>query len=50
MCGYLYFEDELGFPLSPYKNVRRWLDRIASLPGWKHPYEMMPKAPAKAVG
>jgi len=44
MCGYLYYEDELGFSLSPYTNVRRWLDRIASLPGWKHPYELMPRA------
>ncbi len=48
MCGYLYYEDELGFSLSPYGNVRRWLDRIASLPGWKHPYELMPRAYNKA--
>jgi len=48
MCGYLYFEDELGFSLSPYSNVRHWLDRIASLPGWKHPYDLMPRAYNKA--
>jgi len=48
LCGYLYFEDELGLSLSPYTNIRRWLDRIASLPGWKHPYVLMPRAPKKA--
>ena len=44
MCGYLYFEDELGFPLSSYENVTAWLDRIKTLPGWKHPYDLMPSA------
>ncbi len=47
LCGYLYYEGELGLTLSPYTNIRRWLDRIASLPGWKHPYELMPRAPKK---
>jgi glutathione S-transferase len=44
MCGYLYFEDELGLSLKPYGAIRRWLDRIAALPGWKHPYDLMPRA------
>jgi glutathione S-transferase len=48
LCGYLYYEDELGVSLSPHTNIRRWLDRIASLPGWKHPYDLMPHAPKKA--
>jgi glutathione S-transferase len=43
MCGYLYFGDELGVDLSPYPNVQRWIDRIAALPGWKHPYDLMPR-------
>ena len=24
----------------------RWLDRIAALPGWAHPYDMMPGNPS----
>jgi glutathione S-transferase len=27
-------------------HIDRWLDRIATLPGWKHPYDMMPGSPA----
>ncbi len=49
LCGYLYYEDELALSLSPYSNIRRWLDRIASLPGWKHPYQLMPRAPKKVA-
>lgn len=48
MCGYLFYGDELTVPLEPYVNVRKWMDRIASQPGWKHPYDLMPRAKAKA--
>jgi len=44
MCGYLYFGDELGVDLARYNNVLKWLDRIAARPGWKHPYDLMPRA------
>jgi len=44
MCGYLYFKDELGIPLEPYQNIAEWLDRLKALPGWKHPYDLMPSA------
>jgi len=44
MCGYLYFGDELTIDLGVYPNVQRWLGRIAALPGWKHPYDLMPRA------
>ncbi len=44
MCGYLFYGDELTVPLEPHINVLKWMDRIRSLPGWKHPYELMPRA------
>jgi glutathione S-transferase len=47
LCGYLYYGDELTVPLDPYIHVQNWLDRIKALPGWKHPYDLMPRA-AKA--
>jgi glutathione S-transferase len=47
MCGYLYFGDELSVDLSAYPNVQRWIDRIAALPGWKHPYDLMPRGYAR---
>jgi glutathione S-transferase len=43
MCGFLYYGDELGVDLSAYPHVQRWIDRIAALPGWKHPYDLMPR-------
>lgn len=43
MCGYLFYGDELPVPLEQYVHVLKWLDRIRSLPGWKHPYDLMPR-------
>ncbi len=43
MCGYLYYDDELPFALSDFPKVENWLDRIKNIPGWKHPYDLMPR-------
>ena len=45
LCGYMFFGAELPLPLEPYPHVVSWLQRIKSLPGWKHPYDLMPRAP-----
>ncbi len=45
LCGYMFYGQELPLSLDPYTHVLNWLDRIKSLPGWKHPYELMPRAP-----
>ncbi len=45
LCGYMFFEGELGIDLAEYPNVSAWLDRIKALPGWKHPYDLMPGHP-----
>jgi glutathione S-transferase len=44
MCGYLCFGDELGLDLTVYSHLQSWLGRIAALPGWKHSYDLMPRA------
>ena len=44
IAGYLFYGDELTVPLEPHENLLRWLDRIKALPGWKHPYDLMPRA------
>jgi glutathione S-transferase len=49
MLGYLYYGDELTVPLGDFGNIRRWTDRVKAMPGWKHPYEMMPGGPGKTV-
>ncbi|WP_299134914.1 glutathione S-transferase family protein [uncultured Amaricoccus sp.] len=43
--GYLYFPDEFAIDLAAYPNIERWRAAIAALPGWKHPYELMPGHP-----
>lgn len=43
-CSYLYYPEPFGFSRADWPNIDRWLDRIAALPGWRHPYEMMRRA------
>jgi len=45
ICGYLFFEDEIGVDWSSYPNVKSWLARLKDEPRWKHPYELMPGHP-----
>ena len=43
-CGYLFYPEPFGFVRSDWPNIDRWLARIAALPGWKAPYDLMPRA------
>jgi glutathione S-transferase len=47
LCAYLYYPaDEFGFDIAgTHRNIGAWLERIKALPGWKHPYELMPGYP-----
>lgn len=45
-CGYLFYDEPFGFSRADWPHIDRWLDRIAALPGWKHPYQMMPGNPS----
>ncbi|MEL7281678.1 MAG: glutathione S-transferase [Pseudomonadota bacterium] len=45
-CGYLYYPEPFGFDRTEWKNIDRWLGNISALPGWKHPYDLMPGSPA----
>ena len=42
LCGYLYYDGEIGIDWKDFPQVARWLGEIRALPGWKHPYELMP--------
>jgi glutathione S-transferase len=46
--GYLYYDHEFGHDLTSYQNIERWRQAIAALPGWKHPYDLMPGHPIPA--
>ncbi|TQM93243.1 glutathione S-transferase family protein [Roseinatronobacter monicus] len=45
-CGYLFYPEPFGFSRTEWPAIDRWLTRIADLPGWKHPYDLMPGSPA----
>ena len=45
MCGYLFWPDEFGIDLGEFPAIAAWLGRIRALPGWVHPYELMPGHP-----
>jgi glutathione S-transferase len=47
LVAYLYYPvEEFGFDIAAqHRNIGTWLDRIRSLPGWAHPYDLMPGHP-----
>jgi glutathione S-transferase len=47
LVAYLYYPpDEFGFDIAAdHGNIGAWLARIKALPGWKHPYDLMPGDP-----
>jgi glutathione S-transferase len=47
LAGYLYYPaEEFGFDIAAtYPAIAKWLDRIKTLPGWEHPYKLMPGYP-----
>jgi glutathione S-transferase len=44
LCGYLYYPEPFGFARAEWPEIDAWLSRIAALPGWAHPYDLMPRA------
>ncbi|AGZ35806.1 glutathione S-transferase [Pseudomonas sp. SWI6] len=44
LAGYVYMPEDTGIELENYPHIQAWKARIKALPGWKHPYELMPKA------
>jgi glutathione S-transferase len=44
MIAYLsYPSDETGFDLATsHPAIQAWLDRVAQMPGWRPPYELLP--------
>ncbi len=40
-CSYLFYTEEFGFTRKDWPAIDRWLSRIESLPGWRHPYDLM---------
>jgi glutathione S-transferase len=49
LCGYLYFDDEIGVDWAGYPGIRDWLARIRAEPRWRAPYDLMPGHPRPAA-
>ncbi len=47
LTSYFYYPaEEFGFDIAAqHENIAAWLDRIKKLPGWAHPYDLMPGFP-----
>lgn len=47
LAGYLYYPaEEFGFDIpKDHPAIGAWMERMKALPGWKHPYELMPGYP-----
>jgi glutathione S-transferase len=47
LTGYLYYPaEEFGFDIgNEHPEIAAWCERMKALPGWKHPYELMPGYP-----
>ena len=47
LTSYLYYPaEEFGFDIAAeHKNIAAWLERMKALPGWGHPYDLMPGYP-----
>ena len=56
MVGYLYYPpEETGFDFEKsFPAIHAWRQRIAALPGWKPPYQLMPvgisQLPVRSAG
>jgi len=47
LVAYLYYPaDEFGFDIADtFPAIGQWLERMKALPGWEHPYKLMPGYP-----
>jgi glutathione S-transferase len=52
MAAYLYYPaEEYGFDIAKdHPAIGAWLERMQTLPGWKHPYDLMPGYPFGTQG
>ncbi|MGI9435519.1 MAG: glutathione S-transferase family protein [Geminicoccaceae bacterium] len=45
LCGYLFWPEEFDVSWNDHPAIKAWLERIQAIPGWVHPYELMPGHP-----
>ncbi|MDI9780728.1 glutathione S-transferase [Pseudomonas putida] len=43
LAGYVFMPEDTGIALTEFSHIEAWKQRIQAVPGWKHPYELMPR-------
>ncbi|MDR6713773.1 glutathione S-transferase [Pseudomonas hunanensis] len=43
LAGYVFMPEDTGMHLTDFPHIEAWKARIKALPGWKHPYDLMPR-------
>lgn len=43
LVGYHYYDEDTGIDREQFPHLKAWTQRIAALPGWKAPYDLMPR-------
>jgi glutathione S-transferase len=44
LAGYVFYPEETGMARGTFPNVEAWAERLKALPGWRAPYDLMPRA------
>ncbi|QCI13032.1 glutathione S-transferase [Pseudomonas putida] len=44
LAGYVFMPEDTGIALAEFTHIEAWKKRIQAVPGWKHPYDLMPRA------
>ncbi|WNW09977.1 glutathione S-transferase [Pseudomonas sp. DTU_2021_1001937_2_SI_NGA_ILE_001] len=42
LAGYVFMPEDTGLDMHDFPHVQAWKARIQILPGWQHPYDLMP--------
>jgi glutathione S-transferase len=45
LAGYAYYPEETGIDMAQFPAIGAWKARIAAMPNWKGPYDLMPRKP-----
>jgi len=43
LAGYVFMPEDTGIVLAQFAHIEAWKQRIQAVPGWKHPYDLMPR-------
>lgn len=45
LAGYAFYDEQTGIDWADYPALSAWREHMRALPGWVHPYTLMPGHP-----